>query len=148
MSVGGWVLGAILFVWQMPHFLALAWMYREEYERGGYRMLPSVDRTGRLTCGATLLYALALLPVGAAATFVGIAGWWYGLGALLLGGWLLYLSIRMWQQRTVAAARRVFIASVIYLPLLMGMLVIDKTDMNQRTEQVAAATDKQLLDQP
>jgi len=125
-TTGAWVLGAILFVWQMPHFLALAWMYREEYERGGYRMLPAMDPTGRLTCGATVLYALALLPVAAAASFVGIAGWWYGMGALLLGAWVLYLAIRMWQQRSVAAARRVFIASVIYLPLLMGLLVIDQ----------------------
>ena len=126
-TAGAWVLGAILFVWQMPHFLALAWMYREEYEKGGYRMLPSVDRTGKITCGATMLYALALLPVGAAATLVGIAGWWHGVGAILLGGWIVYLSIRMWQQRTVGAARKVFIASVIYLPLLMGLLVVDRT---------------------
>jgi protoheme IX farnesyltransferase len=126
-TAGAWVLGAILFVWQMPHFLALAWMYRDEYEKGGYRMLPSVDRTGKLTCAATMLYALALLPVGAAATLVGIAGWWHGVGAILLGGWIVYLSIRMWQQRTVGAARKVFIASVIYLPLLMGLLVFDRT---------------------
>ena len=126
-NAGAWVLGAILFVWQMPHFLALAWMYRDEYERGGFRMLPSIDPTGRLTCTSTLLYALALLPIGVAATVVGIAGWGYAFGAIALAGWLVYLALRMWQDRSVPAARRLFIASVIYLPLLMGLLVIDRS---------------------
>ncbi|MBD3161595.1 MAG: protoheme IX farnesyltransferase, partial [Candidatus Eisenbacteria bacterium] len=65
---GAWILGAVLFVWQIPHFLALAWMYREDYERGGFRMLPVVDATGRVTSGLVVLYTLALLPIGVAAT--------------------------------------------------------------------------------
>jgi len=139
MGVGGWVLAALLFVWQMPHFLALAWMYRADYERGGYRMLPSIDPAGRLTAQAVLLYALALVPVGLGMTLVGVSGWISGLAALLLGGWLAVLSVGLWRYRTTARARRLFLASVIYLPLLMAAMVLDRQPLPEAGEGPAAS---------
>lgn len=126
LEAGAWVLGAILFAWQMPHFLALAWMYRQQYERGGYRMLPSVDADGRLTAMTVVLYCLTLLAVTLAAALVGLSGGVYAAGAAGLGLWMLHLSLRLRRHRTVAAARKLFLASVIYLPLLMGLMVIDR----------------------
>ncbi len=125
-DAGAWVLGAVLFVWQMPHFLALAWMYREDYEKGGYRMLPSRDPNGRLTGRVVLLYALALIPVTLMATHVGMTGWVYYAAAAALGLWLVGLAVRMLRRRTDARARKLFLASVIYLPLLMVVMMIDR----------------------
>jgi len=126
MDVGGWVLGAILFVWQIPHFLALAWLYREDYERGGYAMLPVIDRAGQMTCNVIVLTSLLLLPLGLMATLLGVAGLGYAFGSVLLGLWMTALSLRLHRHRTRANARGVFLASITYLPLLMGLLVIDR----------------------
>ncbi len=123
--LGGWVLGAILFVWQIPHFLALAWLYREDYERGGYRMLPVVDRTGRMTSLMAVLYSLALVPLGIAATLVGLAGWVAALGSVILGAGLVITGLRLRRERSAMSARRLFLASLVYLPLLLGLLVAD-----------------------
>ncbi len=125
-DAGAWVLGAVLFVWQMPHFLALAWMYRHDYELGGYRMLPSHDPGGRLTGVVVLAYALALLPVTLMATRIGLTGWVYLAAAAALGAWLTWLAIRMLLQRTDQRARKLFLASVIYLPLLLTVMMIDR----------------------
>ena len=125
LDAGAWVLGAVLFVWQIPHFLALAWMYRDDYERGGYRMLPSIDPDGGITCRAILLWCLALLPVTLAASWIGITGYIHAVGAVLLGGWMLRLAFALDRRRHVADARRLFIASVLYLPLLMGLMLLD-----------------------
>lgn len=122
---GAWVLAAILFVWQIPHFLALAWLYREDYERGGFRMLPMGDRGGEMTCQAVVLYSLALVPVTLMLTGVGAAGIWYASGAVLLSSALIALAVRLYGVRSDANARRVFLASVIYLPLLLGLMVVD-----------------------
>jgi len=126
MDVGGWVLGAILFVWQIPHFLALAWLYREDYERGGYAMLPVIDQAGQMTCNVIVLTSLLLLPLGLMATLLGVAGIGYAIGSVLLGLWLTALSLRLHRHRTHANARGVFLASITYLPLLMCLLVIDR----------------------
>jgi protoheme IX farnesyltransferase len=123
---GAWVLGAVLFVWQIPHFLALGWLYRADYERGGFRMLPVIDRTGRLTCLAVVLYSLALLPAGLAAMMTGLIGWVAAAGSLLLGLALSVLAIRLYHQRTNTSARRLFLASVIYLSVLLGLMVADR----------------------
>lgn len=123
---GAWVLGATLFVWQIPHFLALAWLYREDYARGGFRMLPVVDRAGEVTTVVVILYCLALLPVGLGATLTGLAGWAYALCSVLLGMGLLALGIDLYRRRTRTSARRLFLASIIYLPLLLGFMVIDR----------------------
>ncbi len=120
-----WLLGALLFAWQIPHFLALAWMYRRDYLRGGYRMLPMLDESGRLNFTMLLIYTLALLPLGLAPVLVGLGGWTYALGSLLLGMLMVWLSLRLNRNRSERDARRVFLASVIYLPLVLILLVAD-----------------------
>jgi len=125
-DTGAWVLGAVLFVWQMPHFLALAWMYRDDYEKGGYRMLPLHDPGGKLTGRVVLLYALTLIPVTLLATGIGLTGWMYFAAAAALGAWLAWLAVRLLRRRTEARARRLFLASVIYLPLLMVVMMADR----------------------
>jgi protoheme IX farnesyltransferase len=130
-EAGAWVLAAILFVWQLPHFMALAWLYRDDYRRGGYAMLPVIDRDGRLTCRVVVLTSLALLPVALAATMAGMAGWLYAAGSLLLGVWMLWLATRLHDTRSDASARVVFIASVTYLPLLLVLMVVDRGSVRQ-----------------
>jgi protoheme IX farnesyltransferase len=126
LGVGAWVLAGILFLWQIPHFLALAWLYRDDYERGGFRMLPIVDPAGDATVLMVVLYSLALLPVGLAATLSGMAGWTYAAGSLALGGALLALGGALARSRSLPAARRVFYATLVYLPLLLGLMVADR----------------------
>lgn len=123
---GAWVLAGILFIWQIPHFLALAWMHREDYRRGGFRMLPVLDPDGHLTGCIVVVYILLILPLALALTVLGVAGWVYGLGSLLLGGGFLAAGVVLEGCPSRAAARRVFLASVIYLPLLLGLMVIDR----------------------
>ncbi len=125
LEAGAWVLGAILFVWQIPHFLALAWVYRDDYLRGGFRMLPSVDRTGRLTSQTALLYSLLLVPVSLGLTTAGTSGAVYAVGAVLLGLWLVAAAALFAARVDDARARRLFLASVIYLPLLLALMVFD-----------------------
>lgn len=126
-GVGAWVLGVILFAWQMPHFLALAWMYRDDYEAGGYHMLPIVDRSGRLTAMVSLMYCVALVPASLTVTLIGVTGWIYLAGALLLGGWYTACAVALVRRRDRDAARRLFIASVFYLPALLGLSVVDRS---------------------
>jgi protoheme IX farnesyltransferase len=125
LDAGAWVLGAILFNWQIPHFLALAWMYREDYARGGYRMLPQADESGRWTCLATVFHSLLLIPIAWLGGLLAMAGWLYGAGALLLGGLMVVQSARFLHAGTRGAARSVFLTSLIYLPVLLALLVID-----------------------
>lgn len=126
LDIGAWVLGAILFLWQIPHFLALAWMYREDYERGGFRMLPVVDETGRRTCDNIVLYCLALIPTSLLLYLTGNAGLTYALAALILGAAWCALCVRLYRTRTVRSARAVFLGSITYLPLLMGAMIVDR----------------------
>lgn len=123
---GSFVLAGILFVWQLPHFMALAWMYREDYERGGFVMLPRLDPTGRVTAQTMVLTSLILVPLALMATMYGVAGWWFAAAALVLGVWLALESVGFLRNRTEAHARRVFFASIIYLPLLLLVLVLDR----------------------
>jgi len=125
-DLGAWLLGGILFIWQIPHFLALAWMYREDYQRGGYRMLPVIDPHGALTCRVIIAYTLALAVVCAALTWFGLAGWVFAISALLLNAALLAIEGRLWLARTRANARLLFLASVMYLPLLLLIMVADR----------------------
>jgi len=126
LGFGGLLLGAILFLWQVPHFLALAWLYREDYERGGFEMLPQRDPEGAKTGQISVLYCLALLPLGLALALAGLAGQLYVVGSLILGVGLLYCGVRFDRERSAGAARRLFLASVIYLPLLLGLAVVDQ----------------------
>ena len=126
LGLGGLLLGTILFLWQIPHFLALAWMLRDDYAKAGFRMLPLVDPQGHLTCLMIVLYSLALLPLGLAVTFAGLAGSLFGAMSLVLGLGLLMLALELRRMKTPRNARRVFLASLIYLPLLMFFMVIDR----------------------
>ncbi len=126
LDLGAWLLGALLFIWQIPHFLALAWLYRDDYQRGGYRMLPVIDPHGSLTCRVIIAYTIALMVVCVALTWFELAGWIFALGSTLMSAALLIVEIRLLRQKTRANARRLFLASVIYLPLLLILLVADR----------------------
>lgn len=121
-----WALFAILFLWQMPHFLALAWMYRDDYRRGGFAVAGVNDADGHVTGRQSVVYALALVAASLAPTVLGLAGAIYGIGALLLGGMLVGLSGAMTLRPTPQQARRLFLASVLYLPVLLLLLVAGK----------------------
>ena len=130
---GALVLFAILFFWQFPHFHSIAWLYREDYENAGIRMLPVVESDGRSTAFAIVMYALALVPVSLAPTLMGMAGRTYFCGALILSGGMLWFSLRMWTMKLTpiakeskVRARNVLQASVIYLPLLFGLMMINR----------------------
>ncbi len=127
------VLFAVLFFWQFPHFHSIAWLYREDYENAGVRMLPVVDSDGRSTALSIVFYTAALLALTLLPTLIGMAGWIYFAGALLLGLCLLWFSLRMWTMKlapTVPSsklrARDLLQATVIYLPLLFALMMIDR----------------------
>jgi heme o synthase len=117
---------AIVFVWQMPHFLAIAWLYREDYARAGLPLLPVVEPDGRSTGRQAVLYAAALLPISIAPAMAGIAGPVYVGVAIVLGIVLLVLSGLFARDRSTVAARRLFFASITYLPLIWAVLVADR----------------------
>ena len=120
------VLFGIVFLWQMPHFLAIAWLYRDEYAAAGIPLLPVLEPDGRRTGRQALLYAAALWPVSLMPTLLGLAGGAYIALATLLGGGLIALSARFARDRSMPSARRLFLFSIIYLPLLWGALVADR----------------------
>jgi len=124
-AIGGGTLFAIVFLWQIPHFMAISWMYRDDYRNAGFPMLPVVEPDGLRTGQQALLYAAALLPVSIGPTVVGIAGWAYFWLALVLGVALLVLSARFARDRTDRSARTLFFASIIYLPLIWAVMVLD-----------------------
>lgn len=126
LGAAGWGLFAILFLWQLPHFLAIGWLYREDYARGGFPMLAVTDRDGSSTGRQAVLYATALLPVTLAAGMLASAGRGYLWGALLLGVAFLGFTLVFAWKRTMPAARRLFLASVLYLPALLGLMVFDR----------------------
>ena len=121
-----WVLFAILFLWQFPHFYSIAWMYREDYARAGIRMLPVVEPDGKSTARQIVLYGLALIPVSLVPSMLGMSGRIYLAGALLLGLWFLYSGIRVARDRTLLRARGVLLTSVVYLPFLYGLMLLDR----------------------
>ncbi len=119
------VLGAILFLWQFPHFYAIAWMYREDYSRAGIRMLPVVEPDGGSTSRQILFYSTILIPISLLPKWMGMTGSIYMIGALALGLVFLYAGIRVSLDRTKVRARRVLLASVVYLPVLYALMVLD-----------------------
>jgi len=139
LSFGAWLLAGVLFLWQIPHFLALAWMYRDDYRRGGFRMLPAVDPSGSATGVMAALYSLALLPVGVMAVVGGLAGWLFGAGSLLLGAGLVALALRLAAARDGAVARRLFLGTLAYLPLLLALMVADRVPQATRLMLAALA---------
>ena len=124
LSGEAWILFWILFLWQLPHFLALAWMYRDDYARAGFKMLSVGDPDGRMTFGHSTLYAAALLPVSLAPTIVGIAGTVYFVGALVLSSLFLYTSFMAVRHCTMERARRLFKLSLAYLPALLILMAL------------------------
>lgn len=125
-SAGGLALFAILFVWQLPHSLAIGMMYREDYARGGFRILPVLDPDGGSTARQILAQSLVLLPVSLLPSLLGIAGPVYFYGALALGLGLLASALPVARSGTARAARRVLLASVVYLPVLLGLMALDR----------------------
>jgi protoheme IX farnesyltransferase len=126
LSHEGWALFAILAFWQLPHFLAIAWMYREEYERAGFKMLPVVDPEGYRTGRQAVSHTLGLLPVSLCPFLFHTTGPIYLAGALVLGAAFLWYAIQFARYMTVSRARQLFFVSILYLPLLLVMMVLDK----------------------
>ena len=125
LSIEAWVLFGIVFMWQMPHFLAIAWMYRDEYARAGMPLLPVIEPDGRSTGRQAVLYTAALIPLSMMPTSVGLATAWYLVGAIALGAILMVLSLEFAVKRNDQTARRLFFGSIIYLPILWALLVFD-----------------------
>jgi len=126
LSQGAWVLFGIVFLWQLPHFLAIAWMYREDYARAGFPMLPVIEPDGRSTARQAVGYTAALLPLSLAPTLIGMAGPVYFGGALVLTLLFLALAGRFALTREVLDARRLFFGSILYLPLLWILMIADR----------------------
>jgi heme o synthase len=126
LSPEAWILYAILFFWQFPHFLAIAWMYREDYARAGLQMLPLNDVDGRFTSGEIVAFTAALLPVSVLPALLSHASVGYLLAALMLGLLFLQCGTHLAVTRSKKLARRLVMASVIYLPLIFGLLMVDR----------------------
>ncbi|HMQ04519.1 MAG TPA: heme o synthase [Pyrinomonadaceae bacterium] len=124
-TLGAWALFAFLFLWQFPHFLAIAWMYREEYAKAGIKMLPVLEPSGRLTARQIVIFAIMLLPVSLAPFFLGFAGPIFLVCATALGVWFLCESIASARAKSVVRARRLLFVSVVYLPLVLALAVLD-----------------------
>jgi protoheme IX farnesyltransferase len=129
LDAGAWTLFTILFIWQLPHFLAIAWLYRDEYARAGFKMLTLIEADGAMTARQTALYGLALLPVSLFPTALGVAGHAYSVGAMVIGAAFVLLSLRAAARRTRQSARQLFRASVLYLPLLLVLLALDRAPL-------------------
>ncbi|MEK7728491.1 MAG: heme o synthase [candidate division KSB1 bacterium] len=127
LGIEAWVLFAILFLWQLPHFLAIAWIYREDYARGGFPMLPVIDPEGHSVGRQILTNCLALLPVSLLPTLVGMAGSIYFFGALGLSLLFFMSGLGVIMQRSNLSAKRLMRASLLYLPALLGLMAFDKT---------------------
>jgi protoheme IX farnesyltransferase len=121
-----WVLFAIVFLWQFPHFMSIAWMYREDYARAGYLVLPSGEVKDHFVAWECVLPALGLFAVAIVPALRGQSGLAYFAGAIILGGVLLYYSARFAIQRSAASARQLLLASILYLPVLFALLALDK----------------------
>ncbi|MFQ5739423.1 MAG: heme o synthase [Acidobacteriota bacterium] len=120
------LLFGILFLWQFPHFLAISWIYREDYQRGGFKMLPVVDQDGRKTGSRVVASTLILLILSVVASLAGLFGWIYLVGALLMGAMFLWSGIRLAVSRTRSRASRLLRASVLYLSALLILMMLDK----------------------
>ena len=125
-DVAAWVLFAILFLWQFPHFLAIAWMYREDYGRAGIRMLPVLEPDGRVTGQQIIAYSVMLLPVSLLPAVLGLSGKIYLIAAFVLGLLFVASSVRAALSKSNQHARQLLLASVLYLPILFGVMVLNR----------------------
>src|SRR5436190_537527 len=126
-GAGAWSLFAIIFLWQLPHFFAIAWMYREDYSRAGFRMISSDDLSGERSASQSVFFCILLLILGGLPAFVGIVTYAYLAIELVLGALFIAVAMRFLRLRTREAARLLFITSIVYLPLLLGALVLTKS---------------------
>jgi protoheme IX farnesyltransferase len=126
LGVEGWALFAILAFWQLPHFLAISWIHREDYARAGFKMLSGIDPQGHRTARHAVSHTLGLLPVSLFPFLLGITGAVYLAGAIVLGVVFLWFAIQFARELTVARARQLFFVSILYLPLLLTVMVLDK----------------------
>ena len=124
-SLGAWVLFAMLFLWQFPHFLAIAWMYRDQYAKAGILMLPVIEPQGKITARQIVVFTVLLLPVSLAPFFLGMTGIVYLIGATLLGIWFLVASVNAARAKTVEQARKLLLVSVLYLPIIFALMVFN-----------------------
>jgi protoheme IX farnesyltransferase len=122
----GWSLFAILFFWQLPHFLAIAWLYRGEYEKAGFVMMPKLDPEGYRTGSQAFNHTIGLCFMSLFPVVLGLAGTFYFVAAVLLGAYFAKQAFHFSSQRNEAAARRLFLASIVYLPLLLMVMAFDK----------------------
>ena len=126
LTAEAWVLFAILFLWQFPHFYSIAWMYRDDYARAGIRMLPVVEPDGESTARQIVLASLLLIPVSLLPGLMSMTGRVYLWGALMLGAGFLHYGLRVARELTIPRARGVLLASVIYLPILYCLMLVDR----------------------
>jgi protoheme IX farnesyltransferase len=127
LNAQAWVLYAILFLWQFPHFYAIAWMYREDYGRAGIKMLPVIEPDGDSTVRQMLLFSLLLIPVSVLPAFLDMTGNFYLAGTLIAGVAFVAACLRMSRDRSLLKARAVLLVSVVYLPVLYGLLLLDRS---------------------
>jgi len=127
LEIGAWILFLILFVWQHPHFYAIAWMYKDDYRRGGFKMLPVVYPDGVRTFRQTVGFSLLLLPVSLLPFYCGMAGMVYAWGIAILGLVMLGFGVKLWRSRSVQDARTLLQVSVIYLPLFFALILCDSS---------------------
>ena len=126
-EAGAWSLFAILLLWQLPHFFAIAWMHREDYSRAGFRMISSDDRSGERSASQSVFFCILLLVIAGLPAFLGVVTFAYLAIELVLGGLFVAVAMRFLKARTVRAARLLFITSIVYLPLLLAALVLTKS---------------------
>ena len=126
LNAGAWMLFAILFFWQLPHFFAIAWMYRDDYARAGFQMIASDDPTGARSASQSVFFCMILFVIAGLPAFIRMATVFYLLAELILGAVFVAAAMRFLKTRARADARRLFITSIIYLPLLLGALVLSK----------------------
>jgi len=122
---GAWALFAILFAWQHPHFFAIAWIFRDDYRAAGFKMLPAIESSGVQTVRLTIVFSLILLAASLVPTLIGMAGWVYFFGTLSLGLLMMVASVAFARNLNVGTARGLLKASVLYLPLLLGSIILD-----------------------
>lgn len=126
LDTGAWVLFAIMFIWQHPHFYAIAWICKEDYARGGFKMLPVVEPDGHSTFIQIVVFSLILLPVSLVPTALEISGMWYFYGAIILGMMMIMYSFMSARSHSIADARKLFRFSLLYLPILLALIVTDR----------------------
>lgn len=125
-TLGAWILFVFLFLWQFPHFFAIAWMYKDQYANAGIKMLPVVDPDGRITARQIVMFSVMMFAVSVAPFFFGLTGWVFPVVTVILGVWFIWHSVRAARAKTPELARKLLMATVIYLPLVFLAMVLDK----------------------